>query len=113
MGGKLSAPRPTHPAPPHAARNFPSEHYKNNRVGLVVAFYGLGLVTGRIQISQTDRRADGSIYGSLFNHITVGRWANGEPTRPLRFAVPCSSACQNALRLRIALCARTSKPPCN
>lgn len=59
-------------------RGFPVEHYATNRPGLVVAFWGLALVLGRVLISQTDKKSDGTVFGSIFNHITVGRHANGE-----------------------------------
>lgn len=62
-------------------RGFPVEHYKDNRPGLVVAFWGLALVLGRVLISQTDKKSDGTVFGSILNHITVGRYANGEPQR--------------------------------
>lgn len=54
------------------------QHYASNRPGLVVAFWGLALVLGRVQISQTDKKSDGTVFGSIFNHVTVGRHANGE-----------------------------------
>jgi hypothetical protein len=44
---------------------------------LVVAFWGLALILGRVQISQTDRQSDGTVFGSILNHVTVGRFADG------------------------------------
>lgn len=67
----------THPQPP-CCRGFPVQHYATNRPGLVVAFWGLALVLGRVLISQTDKKSDGTVFGSIFNHITIGRHANGE-----------------------------------
>lgn len=58
-------------------RGFPVEHYADNRPGLVVAFWGLALVLGRVLISQTDKKSDGTVFGSILNHVTVGRFANG------------------------------------
>ena len=62
---------------PSCPRGFPVEHYKDNRPGLVVAFWGLALILGRVQISQTDRQSDGTVFGSILNHVTVGRFADG------------------------------------
>ena len=45
------------------SRGFPVEHYKNDRLGLILAFYGLGLVFGRPQVSQTDYTEDGQTFG--------------------------------------------------
>lgn len=61
-----------------ACRGFPVERYATNRPGLVVAYWGIGLVLGRIQISQTDRKSDGTVFGSILNHVTVGRFAKGK-----------------------------------
>ena len=46
-----------------ACRGFPVEQYRNDRLGLVLAFYGLGLVLGRPQVSQTDYTEDGQTFG--------------------------------------------------
>lgn len=59
-------------------RGFPVERYASNRPGLVVAYWGLALVLGRVQISQTDKKSDGTVFGSILNHVTVGRFARGE-----------------------------------
>ena len=53
-------------------------HYKGDRLGLVLAFWGLGLVLGTPQVSQTDHDGSGQIFGSLLNHVTVGRNTHGE-----------------------------------
>jgi hypothetical protein len=63
---------------PSCPRGFPVEHYKDNRPALVVAFWGLALILGRVQISQTDKKSDGTVFGSILNHVTVGRFADGE-----------------------------------
>jgi hypothetical protein len=55
-----------------------STHGAANRPGLVVAFWGLALVLGRVQVSQTDKKSDGTIFGSILNHVTVGRFTDGE-----------------------------------
>lgn len=44
-------------------RGFPVEQYRNDRLGLIIAFYGLGLVLGRPQISQTDNTEDSKTFG--------------------------------------------------
>ena len=69
---------------PSCTRGFPVEHYKDNRPGLVVAFWGLALILGRVQISQTDLKSDGTVFGSILNHVTVGRHADGEWADVLR-----------------------------
>ena len=30
-----------------------------------------------LQVSQTDYREDGEVFGSVLNHVTDGRWATG------------------------------------
>ena len=45
------------------------EHFRGNRFGLVVAFYGLGLTLGEPQISQTDYDKDHKTFGKL-NKLT-------------------------------------------
>ncbi len=59
-------------------RGFPVQQYHEDRLGLVLAFWGLGLHLGRPLISQTDYLEDGTIFGSVLNHVTDGRWTNGE-----------------------------------
>jgi hypothetical protein len=59
-------------------RGFPVHHFASNRAGLVVAFWGWALLLGRVQISQTDWNSKGEVFGSIFNHVTVGRFADGE-----------------------------------
>jgi hypothetical protein len=61
-----------------SCRGFPVQHYATNRPGQVVAFWGLALVLGRVQINQTDKKSDGTVFGSILNHVTVGRFADGE-----------------------------------
>lgn len=58
-------------------RGFPVEQYKEDRLGLVLAFWGLGLHLGRPLISQTDYKPDGSLFGSVLNHVSEGRWTTG------------------------------------
>ena len=58
-------------------RNFPVEQYKDDRLRLVLAFWGLGIHLGRPLISQTDYKEDGSLFGSVLNHVTEGRWTVG------------------------------------
>lgn len=53
------------------------EQYKGDRLGLVLAYWGLALTVGRPQISQTDLDAEGKVFGSLLNHIATGRHAKG------------------------------------
>lgn len=57
----------------HLIRKFPVDKFKGDRTGLVLAFWGLGLVLGRPLVSQTDYKEDGATFGSLLNHVTVGR----------------------------------------
>ncbi len=54
--------------------------YKADRLGLVLAYWALALHLGRPLVSQTDIdfAGDKSTYGSLLNHITVGRHERGE-----------------------------------
>ncbi|KAK9809629.1 hypothetical protein WJX73_008948 [Symbiochloris irregularis] len=54
-------------------RGFPVDRFKTDRLGLIIAFYGLGLVFGRPQVSQTDYTEDGQTFGSVLNHISEGR----------------------------------------
>ena len=58
-------------------RGFPVQQYGDDRVGLVIAFWAVGLHLGRPLISQTDYKADGSVFGSVLNHVTDGRWLKG------------------------------------
>ena len=37
---------------------------------------GRGVVC--VQVSQTDYKEDGTVFGSVLNHVTDGRWAAGE-----------------------------------
>ena len=53
------------------------QQYHEDRLGLVLAFWGLGMHLGRPLISQTDYLEDGTIFGSVLNHVTDGRWTNG------------------------------------
>ena len=39
------------------------EAFEQDRLGLVLAFWGLGLVLGRPQVSQTDDTEDGQTFG--------------------------------------------------
>ena len=59
-------------------RAFPVQQYSEDRLGLVLAFWGLGLHLGRPLISQTDYKPDGTIFGSLLNHVTEGRFSKGD-----------------------------------
>ncbi|KAL3155553.1 hypothetical protein ABBQ38_011107 [Trebouxia sp. C0009 RCD-2024] len=56
-------------------RGFPIQQYAEDRLGLVLAFWGMGLHLGRPLVSQTDYQVDGTIFGSVLNHVTDGRWA--------------------------------------
>ena len=58
-------------------RGFPVEHFKGDRLGPVLAFWGLGIVLGRPLVSQTDYTEDKKTFGSLLNHVTVGRFTHG------------------------------------
>ena len=51
--------------------------YKGDRLGLVLAFWALALVLGRVQVSQTDYTEEGITFGSVLNHVTVGRKTHG------------------------------------
>ena len=64
------------------SRGFPVHEYKDDRLGLVLAFWGVGLYLGRPLVSQTDYQVDGTIFGSVLNHVTDGRWATGNPNIP-------------------------------
>lgn len=58
-------------------RGFPVDIYKGDRIGLVLAFWAIALVLGRVQVSQTDYTEDGTTFGSVLNHVTVGRKTAG------------------------------------
>ncbi len=64
-------------------RGFPVDEYKNDRVGLVLAYWAIALHLGRPLVSQTDHEFEGftdnGVYGSILNHITVGRHARRAP----------------------------------
>lgn len=65
------------------------DDYKSDRVGLVLAYWGVALHLGRPLVSQTDHDYEGSVsggtYGSILNHITVGRHARRAiPRAPFR-----------------------------
>ncbi|DBB18065.1 hypothetical protein WJX82_011687 [Trebouxia sp. C0006] len=62
----------------HLVRGFPVEQYKQDRLGLVLAFWALGLHLGRPLISQTDYKADGTVFGSVLNHVTDGRFVKAK-----------------------------------
>lgn len=53
------------------------EQYKNDRLGLVLAYWGLAVTVGRPQVSQTDYDSEGKVFGSVLSHISVGRNATG------------------------------------
>jgi hypothetical protein len=59
------------------------EEYKQDRLGLVLAFWALGLHLGRPLISQTDYKADGTVFGSVLNHVTDGRFVKGQQSHSL------------------------------
>lgn len=44
-------------------RGFPVEQFKGDRLGQVLAFWGLGIVLGRPLVSQTDYTEDGKTFG--------------------------------------------------
>ena len=53
------------------------QEYREDRLGLVLAYWALALALGRPLVSQTDfdyAKGEGT-YGSLLNHITSGRYA--------------------------------------
>ncbi len=60
-------------------RGFPVEQYRHDKVGLVLAFWAILAHLGRPLVSQTDydREREGVFYGSILNHITVGRHSKG------------------------------------
>ncbi|EIE24910.1 Clavaminate synthase-like protein [Coccomyxa subellipsoidea C-169] len=66
-------------------KGFPVDQYKGDRVGLVLAYWGVALHLGRPLVSQTDHdyegSANGGTYGSVLNHITVGRHARPAGTK--------------------------------
>lgn len=53
------------------------EQYREDRLGLVLAFWGVGIHLGRPLVSQTDYKEDGSLFGSVLNHVSEGRWTAG------------------------------------
>eukprot|EP00891_Asterochloris_glomerata_P005068 jgi/Astpho2/5068/Aster-x0233 len=57
-------------------RGFPVEQFRGDRLGQVLAFWSFALHLGRPLVSQTDYKEDGTVYGSVLNHVTKGRWAN-------------------------------------
>lgn len=68
---------------PGSCRGFPVEQYKQDRLGLVLAFWALGLHLGRPLISQTDCKADGTVFGAVLNHVTDGRFVKGQQSQSL------------------------------
>ena len=46
----------------------------------MLAFWAIALVLGRVQVSQTDYTEDGTTFGSVLNHVTVGRKTAGRAT---------------------------------
>ena len=40
------------------------EHFQGDRLGLVLAFWGLGIVLGRPLVSQTDYTEDNNTFGN-------------------------------------------------
>ena len=64
---------------PGTCRGFPVERFASDRLGLVLAFWGLGLALGSPLVSQTDYNAEGDLFGSLLCHVTVGRHTHGAP----------------------------------
>ena len=54
------------------------EQYKEDRLGLVLAFWGVGIHLGRPLVSQTDYKEDGTLFGSVLNHVSEGRWTAGQ-----------------------------------
>ena len=48
-------------------RGFPVDKFKGDRLGLVIAFWGLGIVLGRPLVSQTDYTEDGETFGESQN----------------------------------------------
>ena len=55
------------------------EQYRHDKVGLVLAFWAILAHLGRPLVSQTDydHEREGEFYGSILNHITVGRHSRG------------------------------------
>ena len=77
------------------SRGFPVQQYSKDRLGLVLAFWGVGLHLGRPLVSQTDYKEDGTFFGSVLNHVTDGRWTNGQslactPRVLVLHVTPCS-----------------------
>jgi hypothetical protein len=74
------------------------EEYKNDRLGLVLAYWALALALGRPLVSQTDfdYAAGEGIYGSLLNHITSGRYAKGMSQPAPDIACVSLRACETA-----------------
>ena len=68
-------------------RGFPVDIYRGDRIGLVLAFWAVALALGRVQVSQTDYTEDGTTFGSVLNHVTVGRKTHGEAS------APCQTQC--------------------
>ncbi|KAK9813596.1 hypothetical protein WJX73_009365 [Symbiochloris irregularis] len=57
----------------HLVKGFPVQAFKGDRLGLVLAFWGVGLVLGRPLVSQNDYNNEHETFGSYLNHVTVGR----------------------------------------
>ena len=54
-------------------RGFPVEHFRGNRFGLIVAFWGLGLALGTPQVSQTDYDRDHKTFGEHTLNVSASR----------------------------------------
>ncbi len=50
---------------------FPVAHFKGDRFGLVVAYWGLALTLGVPQVSQTDYTNDGQTFGERLTPSTA------------------------------------------
>lgn len=84
------------------------EEYREDRLGLVLAYWALALALGRPLVSQTDfdyARGEG-IYGSLLNHITSGRYAKRGGLYYMWLCLHLASVhgnvCQSACKLHVS-----------
>jgi hypothetical protein len=56
----------------HALGGFPVQKYKEDRWGLIAAYWGFGLQIGRALITQNDyNKEKGVIEGSILNHVCM------------------------------------------
>ena len=65
------------------------EQFEGDRLGLILAFWGLGLALGRPLISQTDYTEDGQTFGMPVQHRPAVQLTALSPPMALCFLQQC------------------------